>query len=186
MKKHLLIQALILIIVLMGVLWMRHYDGIIVSSDNKSDEIIDLYDRLASELYGKSNDSLINTSANNVNLIQSIKDSSSIYKRIMIVRFSDINCNSCRSIDMPILSLVNRDSIYVIYASSYSNEDDVNFFKRINQLDGEIFRIDTPLLSIDSELINANYYLLLNDKLMIREFFVASPYFPDRTKEWII
>lgn len=184
MKKHLIIQIFILIIVIIGVYLVNNLSrgDILLSSRSLID--IEAYDKVSNDHIGKSISSVVMSSERNISFIDSIKDKSKHYNNILIVRFSDINCSSCRSIDVPILSNFTLDSTKVVYISSYSNEDDVNFFKRVNQLKGDILPIDTPLMAIDSELINSNYYILLDNKLQILEFFIASPYHPDRTTDF--
>jgi hypothetical protein len=180
MKKHLIIQIFILIIVIIAVHLVNYSSSGDILLSSRSIIDIEAYDKVSDDHVGKSISNFIMNSVRNTSFIDTLKNKSKNYKNILIVRFSDINCSACRSIDVPILSNFTLDSTNVVYISSYSNEDDVNFFKRVNQLKGDILPIDTPLMAIDSELINSNYYILLDNNLQILEFFIASSYHSDR------
>lgn len=186
MRKHFIIQLFIILCVIVGV-WVYRQPSSTSSRPSFEFEMMDQqYDEIQATYEGKRlSDVLSEHTTENVEFLELLAAQKN-HKPTLLVRFSDINCASCRSVDVPILKEISDewDHLNLVFASSYSNEDDVHFFRRINDIDGEILSISTPFLPLDSTLINTNYYMLLDSSLHLQRFFIASAWHPDRTRSF--
>lgn len=100
----------------------------------------------------------------------------------LIMRFSDINCNTCVEQELENLRKffpAPHNSMNIMILATYRNIADLLKFKRINAIDYELFAIDKNQLELSGEANSTPYMFILDSSLRVSFPFVPTKEFPD-------
>ncbi len=102
----------------------------------------------------------------------------------LVLRYSELNCNVCVDSQFETLNRVTKQigEENILIFGSYSKLDDLNRFKRINNIHLEIYNLKNIGLSIDDE--NIPYYFVLDSSLVVKDLFIPKDEYPDLTKSF--
>lgn len=99
----------------------------------------------------------------------------------LVLRFSDINCNTCVEQEINNLrkffSSPKNKSIMIL--ATYRSMADLLKFKRINAIEFELYTISENQLPLLGEQISAPYMFVIDESLQVKFPFIPSKEFPD-------
>lgn len=104
----------------------------------------------------------------------------------LVMRFSDINCNTC--VEQEMKNLRNffpppkSDNIMIL--ATYRSVADLLKFKRINAIDFELYAISANQLPLAGEQISAPYMFVIDKSFQVKFPFVPSKEFPDCSQSY--
>jgi hypothetical protein len=106
----------------------------------------------------------------------------------LVFRYSELNCQQC--VDTVFKRLkqlaeeVGKEKILIL--SSYSNHRDLLLFKRINQIDLEVYNLNETKLDISVEEVNIPYMFLLDNDFRAKFVFIPEKTMPQLTDNYLL
>ena len=104
----------------------------------------------------------------------------------LILRYSELNCDVC--VNQEVKNLKNlekeigRENIIII--ASYNDPKHLNLFRRINQVEAEIYNIGEGKLNIPLETANAPFLFVLDPSLITKTVFMPSKEIPEMSETY--
>ncbi|MEP1140291.1 MAG: hypothetical protein ABJH44_08695, partial [Balneola sp.] len=112
-------------------------------------------------------------------------DTDSLQGPLFMIRFAEVHCSSCMIRDINLLKdyIPKKSWDNILMIASYDNEDYFKLFARMHDLENQnIYRVDSHFLDVDKQLKDAPYYMILDEDLEIKEFFISSKFSDKRTE----
>jgi len=107
-------------------------------------------------------------------------------KNLLVLRYSDIHCNTCIDEEVESLQKVFEGKLeHVIILCSYNSERDFIAFRRLNRLRLQAYRIPHNAFDWVPEKTDKPYYFMVNPDNKVSNFYVPNRSYPNLTNNYL-
>jgi len=107
-------------------------------------------------------------------------------KNLLVLRYTDIHCNTCVDVEVESLQKVFEGKLeHVVILCSYNSEINFIAFRRLNRLKLQAYRIPHDAFDWVPEKIDKPYYFMVNADNKASNFYVPSRSYPNLTSNYL-